>query len=89
MSDECKDFITQCLKKDPAQRLGTDGDIKQILGHPWFSDLNVDDILAKKVKAEFIPSLSADFFDTSQFDEEFTNMEAKVSMTTLLPNQLR
>lgn len=35
MTAECKDFIEKCLKKDPAERLGTKGDISEILAHPW------------------------------------------------------
>lgn len=36
MSDECKDLITKLLEKDPANRLGTNGGIEEILAHPWF-----------------------------------------------------
>jgi serine/threonine protein kinase len=41
MSDQCKDFISKCLAKSPAERLGSTGDIEEILSHPWFSDIDV------------------------------------------------
>ena len=31
MSDNCKDFISKCLAKKADDRLGTQGDIKEIL----------------------------------------------------------
>jgi len=40
MSPECKDFISKCLEKDPSKRLGLGG-IEDIIGHPWFADINV------------------------------------------------
>ena len=41
MSDQCKDFISKCLAKNPAERLGSTGDIEEIMSHPWFSDIDV------------------------------------------------
>lgn len=40
MSDECKDFITKLLEKDPIGRLGTKEGIDEILRHPWFNNLD-------------------------------------------------
>jgi len=40
MSDECKDFISKCLEKEPSKRLGSTNDIAEITGHPWFADIN-------------------------------------------------
>jgi serine/threonine protein kinase len=45
MSAECVDFVKQCLCKDPGNRLGTKEDVKEIISHPWFADLNVDDLI--------------------------------------------
>lgn len=47
MSDNCKDFISKCLSKTSNDRLGTQGDIKEILAHPWFSDIDQGKLLSR------------------------------------------
>ena len=68
MSDECKDFIKSCLEKDPKNRLGLKGS-HEILGHPWFADINQDDLYNKRIPVEFKPKLAKDVFDVSNFDK--------------------
>lgn len=41
MTNECKDFIEKCLKKDPMERLGTRGGLEEILSHEWFADIDL------------------------------------------------
>lgn len=82
MSEECKDFINRCLAKSPQNRLGSNGGLQEIISHPWFSDLNVQDMLNKSIKPEFLPKLSANQLDVSQFDKMFTSEEVK---DTVLP----
>ena len=41
MSEECKNFINKCLAKNPKDRLGNNGDVNEIIGHPWFQSINV------------------------------------------------
>lgn len=76
MSDECKDFINKCLKKDAKERLGTNGGVDEILNHPWFKTLDVNKMLAKEIVPEFKPKLSKDMFDVTNFDKMFTSDEA-------------
>ena len=57
MTKECKDFITLLLEKDPKKRLGSGGP-DEIMSHPWFSSINKDDLVQKRIKPEFIPKLS-------------------------------
>jgi len=49
ISDEARDFIVQCLMKNPQERLGCKEDIKEIMAHPWFSDIDWDALLKKEV----------------------------------------
>ena len=58
MSDECKDFISKCLEKEPQNRMGTTNDIEEIKAHPWFADINVKALLSKTIAPEFKPKLS-------------------------------
>jgi len=76
MTTECKDFIEKCLKKTPEERLGTKGDIQEILSHPWFSDIDVEKLLAREIESDFKPKLSKDVMDVSNFDKMFTSDEA-------------
>jgi serum/glucocorticoid-regulated kinase 2 len=82
MSEEVKDLITKLLEKDPKERLGTNGEVEEIMKHSWFSDLNFDDLLNKKLEAPFIPELSDDQSDVSNFDDQFTKDEP---MNSVIP----
>ena len=72
MSEDCKDFITKMLKKDPGERLGTHGGCQEVLEHPWFKSLDVNMLLAKEIVPPYIPELSSNLFDVSAFETEFT-----------------
>jgi len=76
MSEECKDFINGCLKKKPSERLGATGGLDEIIKHPWFADMNIEELLSKSYAPEFKPKVSKDVFDVSQFDKMFTSEEA-------------
>ena len=80
MSDACKDFITKLLEKDPANRLGTKGGLDEVMSHPFFAELNMQEIVAKTIPAPFRPKLSSDLFDVSNFDSQFTSEEAIYSV---------
>ena len=77
MSPECVDFITKCLNKDPGSRIGTKDGLKEIIAHPWFSNISVEDLTAKKLVPEFVPKLSSNLLDVQNFDQMFTNEEVK------------
>lgn len=60
------------LTKDPTQRLGaSERDALEIMEHPYFADVNFDDILACRVQAPYLPEISSEH-DYSNFDLEFT-----------------
>lgn len=80
MSDACKDFITKLLEKDPANRLGTKGGLDEVMSHPFFAELNMQELVAKNIPAPFRPKLSSDLFDVSNFDSQFTSEEAIYSV---------
>jgi hypothetical protein len=58
VSEGVVNFISGILEKDPVQRLGSlAGGEKGILKHPWFSELDINEIRNKKAKAPFIPDI--------------------------------
>jgi serine/threonine protein kinase len=69
MSEECKDFISKLLDKDPAKRLGSKNGVDEILSHPFFASINFDELLIKKIEAPFKPKLSSNVLDVSNFDQ--------------------
>lgn len=58
MSDNCKNFITRLLEKNPANRLGSQGGLEEVLSHPWFIELDNEKILDKRIEAPVRPTLS-------------------------------
>ena len=81
ISEECVDFISCCLRKDPQQRLGSKGSA-EILDHPWFADIDKDKLFKKEYVPAFKPKLSKNASDISNFDSMFTNEEV---VHTILP----
>jgi len=82
MSNECIEFISRLLDKNPETRLGSRSGISEILDHPWMSKIDVDGLIKKKVEAPFKPELSSDPLDVRYFDQTFTKMEA---IDTIIP----
>lgn len=73
------DICMKLLDRDPKRRLGAGpGDAEEIKKHPFFSEINWEDVLEKKIKPEWIPPIK-DETDTSNFDKEFTTQPTAVS----------
>lgn len=51
---EVGDLINQLICRKEDQRLGKTG-AKVVKSHPWFSDINWDEIASKKISPPFIP----------------------------------
>lgn len=56
MSEELKDIITKLLDRDPTSRLGTNG-YEEVMNHPWFSDIDFDELYNEELDAPYIPNL--------------------------------
>ena len=82
MSTFAMDLIKRILTVNQANRLGSfHGADMDIRSHPFFEDIDWDDLLAKKVKVPFKPKVS-DPLDGSNFDD-FSKLEAKVKKENL------
>ena len=67
------------LVKDRKERLGQLKDVDEILGHPWFADVDIDAILNKSETAPFIPKIEG-LRDLSNFDPEVVAQNLKESI---------
>ena len=75
MSDTCKDFVARLLDKNPATRLGSRGDLKELFEHPWLRDVDVEAIQNKTYKAPLKPRLTTNAEDVSNFCNNLTTRE--------------
>uniref|UniRef100_A0A8B9L4H4 non-specific serine/threonine protein kinase n=1 Tax=Astyanax mexicanus TaxID=7994 RepID=A0A8B9L4H4_ASTMX len=83
LSPEAKSLLAGLLKKDPKQRLGgSSDDAKEVMSHKFFSLINWQDVLQKKLIPPFKPQVTSET-DTRYFDEEFTLQ----SITVTPPDQ--
>ncbi|XP_030071159.1 ribosomal protein S6 kinase alpha-5 [Microcaecilia unicolor] len=86
MSYITKDIIQGLLVKDPQKRLGCGpGGSDEIKKHPFFQNINWDDLAAKKVPAPFKPVIR-DELDVGNFAEEFTDMDPTYSPAAMPQN---
>ena len=65
VSDQAKDLIKRLLEKDKTKRLGATGDMTEILEHPFFNGLNLEQLQKKELVPPYKPLISDDlkFFD--------------------------
>jgi len=82
LSKEAVDLLQKFFVKDPEKRLGSGPNgLNDIKSHPFFSSIDWDSILAKKIKPPFTPKLKSPT-DTRYIDQEFTNLSIKESIGT-------
>ena len=69
VSASASDLIQKLLTKDKMKRLGREKDVEDVLSHPWFKEINLEELLSKRITPPFIPEISNPD-DTSHFDEK-------------------
>ena len=73
LNEDARDLISQLLIIDPKKRLGSGkGGVDKIKKHPFFEEINWDDIWNKKIIPPFEPDLE-DELDLKYFDSQFTS----------------
>ncbi len=80
--DSLQDLINRLLEKDMDKRLGSEGGVEEIIAHPFFAELDIDDLMARKIEPDFVPKINPDKYDVSNFDESITQMTPKESFIT-------
>lgn len=67
-------ILQKLLTREPELRLGSGPtDAQEIMSHPFFRNINWDDIYHKRVPPPFFPKITSPT-DTSNFDQEFTSV---------------
>lgn len=55
VSPDLQDLINKLLNKDMELWLGTKGDVDEVMKHPFFKGIEVDKLLWKEYKPDFVP----------------------------------
>ena len=82
LSNDAVDLLQKFFVKDPEQRLGSgENGLNDIKSHPFFSPIDWDSLIEKKIKPPFIPKLKNDtdlrYFDTMFTDEPIDGPQRK------------
>lgn len=78
------------LTKEASQRLGSsERDALEIMEHPYFLDVNFDDVLNLRIQPPYLPEISSEH-DYSNFDQEFTSETPRLTpVETVLTSEMQ
>lgn len=65
-------MINKLLCKDKTKRLGGNGDVEEILSHPFFADLDIKKLLKKEIPPPYKPEISDDL---KFFNKNLTSLQ--------------
>jgi hypothetical protein len=73
-SDEFVDICIKLLNKDKSERLGSQGDIDEIMKHPFFAKLDIEELMAgtlePPMKIDLNEGVNGDAIDTRYFNSK-------------------
>ncbi|XP_070493425.1 RAC serine/threonine-protein kinase-like [Chironomus tepperi] len=79
ISSDARSLLTGFLEKNPQKRLGGGpDDVREIMAHPFFANINWADLVNKKIVPPFKPQVTSDT-DTRYFDSEFTGESVELT----------
>ncbi|KAL4629355.1 serine/threonine-protein kinase Sgk1-like, partial [Arapaima gigas] len=81
VSNAGRALLEGLLQKDRTRRLGARSDFMEIQCHAFFTPINWDDLLSRKVPPPFVPSVVGPT-DLRHFDPEFTHLPVTGSLCT-------
>lgn len=78
------------LTKEPSERLGSgERDALEIMEHPFFQDVNFDDVLNMRIQPPYLPEVTSEH-DYSNFDQEFTSETPRLTpVDTVLTSEMQ
>ena len=75
-SESATSLLQNLLHRDPTKRIGANNDAEEIMGHPFFDDLDWEAIKRREHKSVFKPKVKHSE-DTSAIDKLFTKETVK------------
>lgn len=69
VSPLARDLIKKLLDKNKKKRLGAQGDVQEVLAHPFFASISMEKILNKEILPPYKPEISDDL---KYFDQKLT-----------------
>ena len=78
ISDECKDIINKLLVKDQKIRMGSKGDMEEVIMHPFFKDIDFKKLYNKQIEPPFVPKI-ADISSLTPLPDAQSTREALAS----------
>ncbi|PVH96128.1 kinase-like protein [Periconia macrospinosa] len=90
MQQDSISIVKQLLTRQPELRLGFGPtDALEIMSHPFFRNINWDDVYHKRLPVPFLPTVK-DRADTGNFDSEFTSTQpALTPVHSILSNAMQ
>ena len=67
-SEESADFINRLMVRKDVKRLGFYNDL-EIKNHPWFFDIDFEELVKKRLEAPFLPKINHDNYDKKYCEE--------------------
>ena len=67
-SEECADFINRLIIRKDVKRFGYNNDL-EIKSHPWFNDIDFEELVKKNLNAPFVPRINHDNYDKKYCEE--------------------
>lgn len=82
-SDQFVDIVLKLLAKDKTKRLGVENDIDDVISHPYFASLNIEELKKKTLTPPYLPEITKD-----QIGTYFKlKTDSKSVSDTMIPNQ--
>ncbi|KAJ7991897.1 hypothetical protein DPEC_G00288620 [Dallia pectoralis] len=79
VSNAGRELLEGLLQKDRTKRLGANNDFMEMKCHAFFSPINWEDLMARKITPPYIPSVTGPT-DLRHFDPEFTHLPVTSSL---------
>ena len=76
VSVKLRNLFENLFQKKPENRLCSKQGAEEIKKHPWFQNINWNEVINKKIKAPFVPLVKSEV-DVSNFDTEFTECDVE------------